>query len=174
MFQNVPIFQNFQISKFFNFKISKSILKSAVLPASLMPLLTGQWLEAVRIVCTGLTQHWEKPFGKRSFDVRSYIVVEPSIQHSSILRSVTSNVLLRNTFEKHSSTLSMVTILNCWLRVLIWFQLGWLMTQLAHTCQMKNVTNYNWLAAVMIWIWQIFFEIFSSNSFHNSLFSEAD
>ena len=70
--------------------------------------------------------------------------------------------------------ISMVTILNCWLRVLIWFQLGWLMTQLAHTCQMKNVTNYNWLAAVMIWIWQILPCIFSSNSFHNSLFSEAD
>ena len=37
MFQN---FQNFQISKFLNFEISKSILKSAVLPASLMPLFS--------------------------------------------------------------------------------------------------------------------------------------
>ena len=37
MFQRVPNFQNFQISKFSNFKTSKSILKSAVLPASLMP-----------------------------------------------------------------------------------------------------------------------------------------
>ena len=35
MFQNFSNFQNF---KFLNFKISKSILKSAVLPASLMPL----------------------------------------------------------------------------------------------------------------------------------------
>ena len=38
MFQNFPNFQIFQISKIFNFKTSKSILKSAVLPASLMHL----------------------------------------------------------------------------------------------------------------------------------------
>ena len=36
MFQNFP---NFQIFNFFNFKISKRILKSAVLPASLMPFI---------------------------------------------------------------------------------------------------------------------------------------
>ena len=40
MFQNFPNFQNFWISKSLNFIISKSILKSAVLPASLMPFIT--------------------------------------------------------------------------------------------------------------------------------------
>ena len=39
MVQNFPNFPNFQISNFFNFKNSKRILKSAVLPASLMPFI---------------------------------------------------------------------------------------------------------------------------------------
>ena len=38
MFYSFPNVPNFQISNFYNFKVSKSILKSAVLPASLMPL----------------------------------------------------------------------------------------------------------------------------------------
>ena len=45
MFQNFPNFQNFQISKFLNFKTSKSILKSAVLAASLMPFIEYFFLE---------------------------------------------------------------------------------------------------------------------------------
>ena len=49
MFQNFPNFQNFQIFKFLNFKISKSILKSAVLPASLMPLFTNALLDVYQI-----------------------------------------------------------------------------------------------------------------------------
>ena len=40
MFQNFPNVP--KLSKFSNFQISKSILKSAVLPASLMPLLALQ------------------------------------------------------------------------------------------------------------------------------------
>ena len=40
MFQNFPNFQIFQISKFWHFEISKSILKSVVLPASLMPFIS--------------------------------------------------------------------------------------------------------------------------------------
>ena len=39
MFQKLSNFQKFRIFKFLNFKISKSILKSAVLPASLMPFI---------------------------------------------------------------------------------------------------------------------------------------
>ena len=44
MFKNFQNFKNFQISNFFNFKISKSILKSAVLPASLMPFISIKYL----------------------------------------------------------------------------------------------------------------------------------
>ena len=39
------------------------------------------------------------------------------------------------------------------------------MTQLTFTCQMKNVTNYNWFGVVMIFGSEIFSWIFSQNNF---------